>query len=433
MSSRSSVHPAPEPSVHGSVRALIDGTRRLRGALDAVRQDAGGGEPDPPRRRALYDLALRQLDDVGGHLGRLSGGLPEPEQPAAPEGREATEGSAEWDLLTDAVCWSPELYRVLGRDEGSRALSLDELPSLLLPEDQPLLTAMVTDCLIDGRPLDGAFRVVGGDGTVRTLHMSGAPVLDAHGSTASMRAVLRDVTGAGTPVGRTGVVAPAPPPPADAVPGRRTTTAIRHLPPGPGAEEDGTWCDVLSLPDGRTLLATGDRRPPVGRDLLVGTLRGLVAGGEEPGDALELAAALLCAEGPDRIGPALCCVHDPVSSTLAWGRTGSHPAPLLHRGGAVLPLDPGGLQERLLPGDLLLLHTTGGHPEADPSAEHDRATGALLGLSPGLGPHLDADACAELAVQALAGAADHAGDGRRGAARVVTLRTGAGSQAAGNG
>lgn len=133
MSSRSPVSPAEEPSVRGSVRALIDGTRRVRGALDAVRLGAEGGEPDPPRRRALYELALRQLDDVGGHLGRLSEGWPGSEQSAAPGGPEATEGSAEWDLLTDEVCWSPELYRVLGRDAGSRALSLDELPSSCSP------------------------------------------------------------------------------------------------------------------------------------------------------------------------------------------------------------------------------------------------------------------------------------------------------------
>lgn len=415
MSSRSSVHPAPEPSVHGSVRALIDGTRRLRGALDAVRQDAGGGEPDPPRRAALYDLALRQLDDVGGHLGRLSEGLPEAEQPAAPDGREATEGSAEWDLLTDEVCWSPELYRVLGREEGSRALSLDELPSLLLPEDQPLLTAMVTDCLIDGRPLDGAFRVVRGDGTVRTLHMSGAPVLDALGSTASMRAVLRDVTGAGTPPGRTG----AAPPPPDTAPAGRTTTAVRHLPPEAGAGADGTWCDTVRLPDGRTLLATGDRPPPLSRDLLVGTLRGLVAGGEEPGDALALAAVLLPSAGPDPVGPALCCVHDPVTGTLAWGRTGRQPAPLLHRDTVTRPLDLSGFEERLLPGDLLLLHTA--------SSVHDTPAGALSAHSPGFGPHLDADACADLAVDALA-AGDGPGDGQRGAVRVLAVRVGTGQQ-----
>ncbi|MGW9638271.1 PAS domain-containing protein [Streptomyces albidoflavus] len=421
MSSRSPVSPAVEPSVRGSVRALIDGTRRVRGALDAVRQGAEGGEPDPPRRRALYELALRQLDDVGGHLGRLSEGWPGAEQPAAPVG-EATEGSAEWDLLTDEVCWSPELYRVLGREAGSRALSLDELPSLLLPEDQPLLTAMVTDCLIDGRPLDGAFRVVRGDGTVRTLHMNGAPVLDEHGSTASLRAVLRDVTAAGTPAGRTG--AATPPPPAAAAPAARTTTAVRHLPPGPDAAADGTWCDTLTLPDGRTLLAVGDRPPGLSRDLLVGTVRGLVAGGEAPQDALELAAALL--PGADPVGPALCCVHDPVTGALDWGRTEGHPAPLLRHGSVALPLDHGGPEERLLPGDLLLLHTTG--------TGHDSSTELLLALSLRLGGHLDADACADLAADALATTAGGpSGGGQRAAARVIAVRVGSGAGQAGHG
>ncbi|MYS76889.1 phosphatase, partial [Streptomyces sp. SID5926] len=37
------------------------------------------------------------------------------------------------------------------------------------------------------------FRVVRPDGSVRTVHMMGEPVLDADGSTASMWAVLRDV------------------------------------------------------------------------------------------------------------------------------------------------------------------------------------------------------------------------------------------------
>ena len=85
---------------------------------------------------------------------------------------------------------------------------------------------------------------------------------------------------------------------------------------GLGAEPDGLWCDVLTLPDGRTLLAAGDRPPALSRDLLAGTLRGLVAAGEAPEDALELAAGLLGGTGTDPVGPALCCVHDPVTGTM---------------------------------------------------------------------------------------------------------------------
>lgn len=99
-------------------------------------------------------------------------------------------------------------------------------------------------------------------------------------------------------------------------------------------------------------------------------MRGLVAGGETPQDALELAAALL--PGADPVGRALCCVHDPVTGALDWGRTDGHPAPLLRHEGVVLPLNHGGPGEHLLPGDLLLLHTTG--------TGHDNSTDLLQAL-----------------------------------------------------
>lgn len=52
---------------------------------------------------------------------------------------------------------------------------------------------MVTDCLVDARPIDGEFRVRTG-GEVRVVHMMGEPVLAADGSAAAMWAVLRDVS-----------------------------------------------------------------------------------------------------------------------------------------------------------------------------------------------------------------------------------------------
>ncbi|CAM5403329.1 hypothetical protein SANTM175S_01145 [Streptomyces antimycoticus] len=173
-------------------------------------------------QRALCELAAHQLDDLDRHLGELREGLLA-DPPGADEGTEAdatgTEadtraaaeapaesdgtgrgsllsrvGSAEWNLLSDEVTWSDELCRIFGRDPGDGGLTLDELPSWIFSEDQPILTAMVTDCLVDGKPIDGEFRVVRADEVVRTVHMAGEPVLDTDGSTASMWAVLRDVS-----------------------------------------------------------------------------------------------------------------------------------------------------------------------------------------------------------------------------------------------
>ncbi len=196
---------APQPPQRGSVDALISQTRRLRGDVAAVRRDAVMVDDEDPHgrwQRALCDLAVHQLDDLGAHLGQLKAGLPPEPDEAPAEGPPAAPGtsllsrvgSAEWNLLTDEVDWSDELYEIFGRTPGDGPLSLDELPSVLLPEDQGLLTSMVTDCLVDGKPIDGEFRIVRAGRTVRTLHMMGEPVLDADGCTASMWAVLRDVS-----------------------------------------------------------------------------------------------------------------------------------------------------------------------------------------------------------------------------------------------
>ncbi|BFO17593.1 hypothetical protein SHKM778_39810 [Streptomyces sp. KM77-8] len=143
--------PAAPPPGRGPVDALISQTRRLKGEVDAVRQDTPQDTADPRERwrRALCDLALRQLDDLDRHLAQLRddppaapGRVPAPRQ----EALLSRVGSAEWDLLTDEVRWSGELYRILGRDPAGAPLTLDELPSLVCDEDRPRLTAMVTGC-----------------------------------------------------------------------------------------------------------------------------------------------------------------------------------------------------------------------------------------------------------------------------------------------
>lgn len=192
-----------QPSEPGSVDALISQTRRLRGEVDAVRRDTVVDDDDAQGRwqRALCDLAVHHLDDLREHLGQLKEGLPPaPELDELPEGATGAEpqqtrvGSAEWNLLTDEVNWSEELFQIFGRSPEAGPLPLDELGSTLFSEDQPLLTSMVTACLVDGKPIDGEFRIVRADGRVRTLHMRGEPVLDSDGCTASMWAVLRDVS-----------------------------------------------------------------------------------------------------------------------------------------------------------------------------------------------------------------------------------------------
>ncbi|MER5782954.1 SpoIIE family protein phosphatase [Streptomyces mobaraensis] len=458
-------HPAGgEPSAPGAVDALISQTRRLRGGLDAVRRETAGEElSDDPLgrwRRALCDLAAHQLDDLGTHLGRLRDGLPGPAEPVVPEeAREAAPaalspapaGSAEWNLLTDEVTWSDELFRILGRHPEDGALTLDEFPSLLVADDRDLLTALVTDCLVDGKPIDGEFRVVHPDGSPRTLHMLGEPVLDDDGCTAAMWAVLRDVTALRR--SRDAVVATGDslrehtrravaerqwaaevqdavlPPwrePLRTAPGGRADAggtldvAARYLPATDPLAVGGDWFDALPLPDGRTLLSAGGL---AGRGVatasamavLLGAVRGMAVAGTEPGPLLGCLNHLAGASDRPALGSAVCCRYDAGTRTLLWARAG-HPAPLLFREGRVSALRPpaaglllGAVTEagyaqaemRLRPGDVLVLHTGGLSPHG---ADADGGTGLLPGLAARFTAARSAQECVRTVLEEWSGA-----------------------------
>ncbi|MEU5419098.1 PP2C family protein-serine/threonine phosphatase [Streptomyces sp. NPDC001407] len=467
--------PAAQPPEQ-TVDALISLTRRLRGDLDAVRRETVGEElPADPRarwQRALCELAAHQLDDLGEHLDQLREGLPDDGTAAragAGEARQADQagaygqeagaplgkaGSAEWNLLTDDVTWSAELFELFGRRPEDGAPTLDELPSWVLEEDTHLLTAMVTDCLIDGKPIDGEFRIVRGDGSQRTVHMMGEPVLDEDGATASMWAVLRDVSelrrsrqavretreslrhhrhaartehrlavelqeavlppwrgSLGFPPGSTV-------PEADAAPGT-LDLAAHYLPSARSALVGGDWFDALQLPDGRTLLSVGGLTghgvaATSSMAMLLGALRGMAVTGAEPGPLMGWLNHLLDASAQPALGSAVCCRYDPTTRTLSWSQAG-HPAPLLFRGGVGSALRPpegmllgavpdaayAQAEEPLEPGDVLVLHTDGLSPRS--TEPTDAVTERLLDLAPRFAAARSAQECVRAVLEEFGG------------------------------
>ncbi|MFI6698815.1 PP2C family protein-serine/threonine phosphatase [Streptomyces sp. NPDC050509] len=450
-------HPVPQPVERETVDALIARTRALRGDMAAVRQDSAVDDDEALRRwrRALCDLAVHQLEDLGVHLDQLRAGRPESlpadgrtencpaEDGAAPDGRPSPDdpprgqwrtppacamgtattgtglhqdppegpapapgrvGSAEWNLLTDEVNWSAEMYEILGRARERGPMTLDEVPSLVFPDDQALLTGMVTDCLIDGKPIDGELRVVRADGQVRTVHLTGEPVVDADGCTASLWAVLRDVSAlrrseravreSGRSVQRAQHIAQTEHRLVTelqeaVVPSWRGALrlsqhgpgalelAARHLPSEANPLNGGDWYDALELPGGDTLLTLGDLTghgvaAASSTAMLLGALRGMAVAGIEPGALLGHLNQLLNITEQPVLGSALCARYQPATGALSWAQA-AHPAPLLFRDGTGRALTPpdgvllgatsgAGYEQaeiRLLPGDVLVLHTDG--------------------------------------------------------------------------
>ncbi|MET9467447.1 SpoIIE family protein phosphatase [Streptomyces sp. NPDC006544] len=446
---------SPEP---GSVDALISQTRQLRGEVDAVRPDTVDDDDARGRwQRALCDLAVHHLDDIGEHLGQLKEGLeptvpeavelpraaPAPETGAAGgEAQQTRVGSAEWNLLTDEVSWSDELFQIFGRSPESGALTLDELGSTLFSEDQPLLTAMVTACLVDGKPIDGEFRIVRADGRVRTLHMRGEPVLDADGCTATMWAVLRDVSDLRRSqravresrdslrrrqeIARTERRLAVELQEAVLPPWRGSLrfphdstgaldVAAHYLPSATSALIGGDWYDALELPGGRTMLTVGDLTghgvtATSGMAVMLGALRGMAMAGIEPGPLMGWLNQLLETSVQPALGSAVCCRYDPARRVLSWAQAG-HPAPLLFRRGRGRSLLPpegvllgatsgaayGQAEEALETGDVLVLHTDGLTPRGIEFSKAD-GTERLLALAPRFSAARSAQDCVRLVI-----------------------------------
>lgn len=299
---------------------------------------------------------------------------------------------------------------------------------------------MVTDCLIDAKPIDGEFRIVRPDGTVRTVHMMGEPVLDADGGTASMWAVLRDVSElrrsqrtvsetrdslqlhrhhaqterrlavelqeAVLPPWRGSLRLPHQGP-------ETLDLAARYLPSSTSALIGGDWYDALQLSDGATLLSVGDLTGhgvavTSGMAMLLGALRGMAMAGTEPGQLMSWLNQLLDATVQPALGSAVCCRYRPETRTLAWAQAG-HPAPLLFRGGTgrVLSAPDGVLlgatsgaaygqaEETLEAGDVLLLHTDG----LVPGHSGEAAVRQLLDLAPRFGEARTAQDCVRMVVE----------------------------------
>ncbi|MBP0454439.1 MULTISPECIES: hypothetical protein [unclassified Kitasatospora] len=140
---------------------------------------ADGGAGTGPETGAADDAVDGRVDD------RAHGTTQAPSGPGV--------GSAEWDLLTDDIRWSDEVFRLLGCDPGRGPLSLDRLPDRVDEPDRPQLRRMMTDALVHGRHAYGTLQVRHPCGGRGAIECAGEPVLGTDGTVTALRLLLRPV------------------------------------------------------------------------------------------------------------------------------------------------------------------------------------------------------------------------------------------------
>ncbi len=103
-------------------------------------------------------------------------------------------GSWEWDLQTDEVRWSDEVYRIFGTTPQEYASTYEAFLEAVHPDDRDSVDNAVRLALKSGTAYEEDHRIMRPDGTVRWVHEHGQVMLDEGGQPVRMVGVLQDRT-----------------------------------------------------------------------------------------------------------------------------------------------------------------------------------------------------------------------------------------------
>jgi PAS domain S-box-containing protein len=150
------------------------------------------------RGRALFDRQGRRLRIIGMATNvtarkDIEEALQRKDAQLAEAQRIAKLGSWRWELTSDAVTWSEELYRICGLDPNLPAPNFKEHPQLFTSESWQRLRCAVEQALHIGKPYELDIELVCPDGTTRWLHARGEAQRDSAGRIVQLYGTVQDI------------------------------------------------------------------------------------------------------------------------------------------------------------------------------------------------------------------------------------------------
>jgi len=103
-------------------------------------------------------------------------------------------GVWEWDLATDKLAWSEELYRIFGVSRDAVPPTFDALLGWVHPDDHATLRSHLMHARRDGAEHTVEYRIVRPDGEVRVLQGRARATLDDHGAPRRVIGTDQDIT-----------------------------------------------------------------------------------------------------------------------------------------------------------------------------------------------------------------------------------------------
>ncbi|WP_147677560.1 PAS domain S-box protein [Algibacter pacificus] len=104
-------------------------------------------------------------------------------------------GNWQWDVVTDTLKWSTNLYKIYEYDEKLTNLTYDTFFSQVHPDDKDYITTYVQNSFIEKKfPDNFIHRIVTCSGKIKTVHYLGEVILNEQGEVIEMMGTCQDIT-----------------------------------------------------------------------------------------------------------------------------------------------------------------------------------------------------------------------------------------------
>ena len=134
---------------------------------------------------ALQDITERKLVEEA---------LRESERALKEAQRLAEIGNWSWNLISDTLIWSDEVYRIHGRDPRDAPLPYPEMQRLFMPKSWTGLNQALQRCIQAGKSFICDVEIVRPDGHLRWVTLRGAAIPGEDGTVHSLQGTVQDIT-----------------------------------------------------------------------------------------------------------------------------------------------------------------------------------------------------------------------------------------------
>jgi len=103
-------------------------------------------------------------------------------------------GSWDWDIVTNEVIWSDEIYRIFGWQRSHKKMAFRDISRAIHPDDRQELKSSIDDALHNNKRYSLEHRIITADGSERYVREVGEVYRDENGQPVRMLGTVQDVS-----------------------------------------------------------------------------------------------------------------------------------------------------------------------------------------------------------------------------------------------